>query len=381
MLERTDEGDIDAAWCEGPALGRPAQAVLEDPLVELVLRILGEAQIQVRDALQDVVVVLRRAEDRWRRVGDVPAHADISATSSHRIARARTLAYAGRTRMQGGGSIPTDKTDSPCSVYVQCAVEADERVTHLCAEARPRQSYISAELSAAIHSRVRLLLETQSEPAITPRPQRTKEVVNLRTRERGETGGRVRPTLTALGRRREEADLDLLLAQLVRELDDRVPRALAYRPAVLVEVVDEVDLATRVDRDLVARADAQARVVPRAKVHDALARGRVRLLVDGARDGELVLRVDRELGAVLQLRGVVVHRGRLAARRHVRARRGRDTVLDVRTRDGVGVVRLDVEHDGHNVHVEPQARAQVRRLCADSQPGGGGNRSRVHAPP
>ena len=92
--------------------------------------------------------------------------------------------------------------------------------------------------------------------------------------------------LTALRGRGEEADLDLLLAELVGELDDGVPGAFADRVAVGLEVVDEVYLAACVDGDLVAGADAEAGVVVRAKVHEALAGGGVGLLIEGAGNGE-----------------------------------------------------------------------------------------------
>ena len=152
-------------------------------------------------------------------------------------------------------------------------------------------------------------------------------------------------TLTTLGRGREEAHLDLLLAELIRKLDDRVPRSLAHRLAVDVDVVDKVDLATGVDCDLVAGADGQTRVVARAEVHDTLARSRVGLLINRAGNGELVLRRARvERLTSGELGRVIVDRGSLRTRRYVRASRGGDTVPDVRTCDRVGVVRLDVEY-------------------------------------
>lgn len=63
--QRTDERDINAARREGTALGRPAKTVLEDPRVKVLLLLLGQAQARIGNALQDVVVVLRRPEDAW----------------------------------------------------------------------------------------------------------------------------------------------------------------------------------------------------------------------------------------------------------------------------------------------------------------------------
>jgi len=68
----TDEGNIDATWSERPTLRRPSQPVLLDPRVELIFGYLGEAEIGWRNSLQNIVVVLRRAEDAWGRVGHVP---------------------------------------------------------------------------------------------------------------------------------------------------------------------------------------------------------------------------------------------------------------------------------------------------------------------
>ena len=147
---------------------------------------------------------------------------------------------------------------------------------------------------------------------------------------KGETRGSS-ATLTTLGRRREERELDLLLAEFVRKFDDRVPGALVDGLAVLVEVVDEVDLASCVDRNLVARADAQARVVVGSEVHDALPCSGIGLFVNRARNRQLRLRISGELGAVLQLVRVIVDRRGLRARGNVGSGGGGDAVLDVRT--------------------------------------------------
>src|SRR6266436_2639843 len=68
----TNQGNIDATWSERPSLRRPSQPVLLDPRVELIFGCLGEAEIRWRNSLQKIVVVLRRAEDAWGRVGHVP---------------------------------------------------------------------------------------------------------------------------------------------------------------------------------------------------------------------------------------------------------------------------------------------------------------------
>ena len=68
----TDEGNVNAARGERATLGGPAQTVLEDPGIEVVLRLLRQAEVGVRNALEDVVVVLRRPEDARGRVRHVP---------------------------------------------------------------------------------------------------------------------------------------------------------------------------------------------------------------------------------------------------------------------------------------------------------------------
>ena len=69
----TDEGNVNTAGGEGTTFSCPAKTVLENPCVEVLLLLLSQTERWVGDALQDVVVVLRRPEDRWRGVGNVPA--------------------------------------------------------------------------------------------------------------------------------------------------------------------------------------------------------------------------------------------------------------------------------------------------------------------
>lgn len=71
-MERTDEDDIDATRCERAALSCPAETVLENPRVEVVLCVLCEAQRGVSNTLEDVVVVFGGSEHRWRWVWHIP---------------------------------------------------------------------------------------------------------------------------------------------------------------------------------------------------------------------------------------------------------------------------------------------------------------------
>ena len=122
---------------------------------------------------------------------------------------------------------------------------------------------------------------------------------------------------------------------------------------VLLEVIEQVNLASGVDGDLIARRDAETRIVVRAEVHDAFACGRISLFVNRARNGELLADPSCQIAGILELRGVDIERGRLGTRGDVGAGGGRNTVLDVGTRDRIGVERLDVEDDGDDVELEP----------------------------
>lgn len=118
-----------------------------------------------------------------------------------------------------------------------------------------------------------------------------------------------------------------------------------------------MDLASRVDGYLVARADLEARVVVRTEVHERLARGGIGLFIDSARELNVARRVGlraRE-SARRELLRVNEERWRLRAGRG-RGERG-DAVLDVRTRRAVGVVGLNVEDYRDDIGLKPEARA------------------------
>ena len=68
----TDESDINTAFSEGSTLSSPPETVLENPGIESGLGLGSQPQVWIRDALEDVVVVLRRPEDSWARVRNVP---------------------------------------------------------------------------------------------------------------------------------------------------------------------------------------------------------------------------------------------------------------------------------------------------------------------
>ena len=95
----------------------------------------------------------------------------------------------------------------------------------------------------------------------------------------------------------------------------RIPRA--NRLLILTEIVDEMDLAARVNHDLIAGSDAQARIVVGAKVHYTLARGRVRLFVESPRDRETTGNARLDARYRLDMRRVDIHCRRLRTGGHI----------------------------------------------------------------
>lgn len=72
-LSIIDERDVDAAGCERTTLAHPvAVGIVFDSHGELLLMLLGKADIGRGDTLENIMAVLGRAEDRRRRLGDIP---------------------------------------------------------------------------------------------------------------------------------------------------------------------------------------------------------------------------------------------------------------------------------------------------------------------
>jgi hypothetical protein len=69
---RTNERNVDTTRSERASLGGPPEPILEDPCIKVTLRFLSESEIRRGHALEDIVVVLGRAEHAWRRVRDIP---------------------------------------------------------------------------------------------------------------------------------------------------------------------------------------------------------------------------------------------------------------------------------------------------------------------
>lgn len=166
-------------------------------------------------------------------------------------------------------------------------------------------------------------------------------------------------SLTSLRGRGEETDLDLFLAEFIGKLDNSIPGTLSDGLAEYVEIIDEMNLASLIDGDLVAGADAQTGVVVGAIVHETFACGRVCLFIEGAGNRELGGDTCMEVVMIYEMGSIDIDGGGLRARRDVRTGGGGDAVLDVGASEGIGVERFDVEYDGNDVKFEPQASAKV----------------------
>lgn len=69
---RTDECDVNATRSKGATLSCPPEPVLENPRVKVILGSLGKAEIGRSNTLENIVVVLGRAEHARGRVRDIP---------------------------------------------------------------------------------------------------------------------------------------------------------------------------------------------------------------------------------------------------------------------------------------------------------------------
>lgn len=94
-----------------------------------------------------------------------------------------------------------------------------------------------------------------------------------------------------------------------------------------------MDLAACVNHDLIAGSNGQARIVVGAKVHHTLARGRVRLFVEGAEKGETTGNAGLDARHRLDVRRVDIHGRSLCAGGNIGTCRGRDAVFNVGARD------------------------------------------------
>ena len=128
------------------------------------------------------------------------------------------------------------------------------------------------------------------------------------------------------------------------------------------EIINEMDLASLVDGDLVARTDAQTGVVAGTIIHETFASGRVGLLIERAGNRQLLSDTCLDVVLIEERGSIDIDGGGLCSRRNIGTSGGGDTVLDVGASEGVSVERLDVEDDGNDVKLEPQTSAQIRGL-------------------
>ena len=71
-ISYTYERDIYTTGCERSAFCGPAEAILENPAIKILLCLVCKTKVWSSDALENVVVVLGRPEDAWGRVWNVP---------------------------------------------------------------------------------------------------------------------------------------------------------------------------------------------------------------------------------------------------------------------------------------------------------------------
>lgn len=92
---------------------------------------------------------------------------------------------------------------------------------------------------------------------------------------------------------REKPNLYLLFPQLVGKLCHSSPRPGADGLLIIFQIIQQMDLATCIDSDLITGADGETRVIVGAEEHQTLARSRVCLFIQGADDRQLRLDLGR----------------------------------------------------------------------------------------
>ena len=109
-----------------------------------------------------------------------------------------------------------------------------------------------------------------------------------------------------------------------------------------------MDLPPGIDSDLVPGGDVQTRVVSRTVVHETFASSRISLFVDRALEGDFLGDSRLEIAGI---RFVYEKKIRRLGTGGDIGTAGRNTVFQVRTGDGLGVERLDVENDRNDVQL------------------------------
>ena len=125
-----------------------------------------------------------------------------------------------------------------------------------------------------------------------------------------------------------------------------------------------MNLPSSIDTNLVAGADGQAWIIARTIIQDSLARSGVRLLVDCTTDRKFLVNTTRGKQSLsLSKDGVIDIDGRGFSTRGRKRTRGRpDTVLDSSASGRVRMIRFDIEHDGDDIELQPQASTEIRGL-------------------
>ena len=120
-----------------------------------------------------------------------------------------------------------------------------------------------------------------------------------------------------------------------------------------------MNLPSGVDSDLIPGGNCKAGVISGTVVHETFAGGRISLFVDCALEGDLLGYSGLEIAGVRFIHEEKIWS--LGAGGDI-GTGSRKTVFQVGTSERFSVERLDVENDGHDVQLEPEAGTKVRCL-------------------
>jgi len=147
-----------------------------------------------------------------------------------------------------------------------------------------------------------------------------------------------------------------LVTELVGHLDNAVPGTLPNGLSVFLEIVNEVDLSSSIDSDLIPGSDGQTRVVSRTIVHETFSSSGISLFVDCALERNLLGDSGLEVAGIRFVHEKKIWR--VSTRGDV-GTSSRNTVLHVGTGARFGVEGFDIEDDWNDVQFQPETGAKV----------------------
>ena len=117
-----------------------------------------------------------------------------------------------------------------------------------------------------------------------------------------------------------------------------------------------MDLSSGINCNLVAGGDSQTRIVSRTVVHETFAGSRISLFVDCTLEGNLLGYSGLEVSCIWFIHKKNVRRLRAGGDIGTG---GRKTVFYVGASERFGVERLNVEDNGNDVQLQPEASTKV----------------------